>query len=239
MKRYKLLGINIDQIEQEELYSYILKLSEDEKPHHIVLLDTYLLVKALFNKQLHDYINSASLVLPISRGISFGVSFLKLGVKKIYNYYNFVIGLLLYFCDYERFIYILGGKKKNIEKLDKNIKDSFPGIRLVGRYHGQYKKSFEKDLLLAIKKTCPSLILVGLPPIKQEFWIAINRHKFNKGVFVGVGEFVNIVSERGNSESFKNRAREYKISRKYKNPLRFLYYVIYVLLLILSKITKR
>lgn len=237
MRRVKLFGINIDCTEKEEIYPYLLKISEDSKPHHIVLLDTYLLMRALFNNELKTFINSAALVVPVSKGIRFGLSFLKINFKATYNYFSFIIGLLLYFCEHERFIYILGGKKKNMEKLEKNIKDSFPGIRLVGRYHVQYKKSFEKDLLTAIKKTTPSLVLIGMKPIKQERWIATNINKFNKGIFVGVGEFVNIVS--GDIYSYRKKNKEYKINRKYKNPFRFFYYILYVILLLFAKIFKK
>ncbi len=240
MKRFKLLGINIDSIDIDEVYRYILNISNSEKPGHIVLLDTYLLVKSIFNRNLHNFINSANLVIPISSGIKFGMKFLNLEVKKIYNYYNFLISLLLYFTEHDKFIYILGGKKKNIENVERNIKDSFQGIRLVGKYHAQYKRSFDNDLLTAIKKTSPALILVGMSSPKQEKWINSNMNKFSQGVFIGVGEFINIVGSRTDSFSSKySSSSSYKINRKLKNPLRIFYYMFYFILLIFNKIFKK
>ena len=82
MKRCKLLGINIDSIGPDEVYDKILKLTEYDRPTRVVLLDTYLLMKAQFNKNLFNMINSADIVLPISHGIRLGLKFFKKKLKK-------------------------------------------------------------------------------------------------------------------------------------------------------------
>lgn len=240
MKRHKLLTINVDSIGPEEIYDKILSLMSLDRPSHIVLLDTYLLMKAQFSRELFIVINTADLVIPISRGIKRGLKFLRKDVEKVYNYYNFLITLLLKFTEESKFVYILGGQKENIEKAERNLRDSFPGIRLVGRFHTQYKKNFEKDLIMAIKKASPALVLVGKKSPKQEKWIYRNKKAFNSGVFIGVGDFINIVGGKGRSPSSRStQAGTFAGKKIFKNPLRIyrlFYYILYGFLLLLSKI---
>ncbi len=243
MNRYKLLGINIDSISPDEVYEYIYQLTKLDKVSHIVFLDTYLLIKAQFNIELCNYINSAALVIPISPGIKLGLKFINRKVEKIYNYFNFTINLLMNFTEKKEFIYILGGDQRIIDKADKNIRDSFPGIRLVGRFHMNYKTEFEKDLITAIKKATPSLILVGKKSPKQEKWIYKKKNNFKKGIFLGVRDFIEIVGgkKKSPSDEIINSGFRKMISIII-NPfrlLRIIYYIIYVFLLILSKISKR
>jgi len=244
MNQLKLLGLKIDSIGTDEVYNYILKLSSaKEKSAYVALLDVYLLMKAQFNRTLFKYIYNADLILPVSGGIKFGLKFLNKKVEKIYNYFNFTINLLLNFTEKKKFVYILGGRRNLIEKVDKNIRDSFPGIRLVGRYHAEYKKSFEEDLLTAIRKATPALTLVGMNRPYQEKWLARNIKKFNSGVVIGVADFVNIVGGKGKSPKDKMiESGFYYIFKFIKNPFkifRLFYYFLYIILLLLSKISQR
>jgi N-acetylglucosaminyldiphosphoundecaprenol N-acetyl-beta-D-mannosaminyltransferase len=240
MPRYNLLNIPIDIYEQNELIEKIIKLSESNKPSRIILIDTYMLLKAKFRKDIYNLIVTADLVLPISAGIKFGLNFLNKKIDKVYNFYNFLISLLLAFSEKNKFIYVLGGKKKYIGKVDKNLRDSFPGIRIVGTYHSQYKKSFEENLITAIRKASPSLILVGDKSPKQDKWIFKMKNRFDQGVFIGVGEFINIVGGKGNSPSDRSvQSGSHSIKKFARNPLKFyraFIYLFFIPMLIAEKI---
>lgn len=240
MKRYKLIGINVDSISPDEVYQYILRLSELGKPCHVVLLDTYLIAKARLNKKLRAVINSADLVIPVTIGIKYGLKFFNIKVAKVYNYFQFLINLLLHFTDEKKFIYVLGGKKKLIEKVDRNIKDSYPGIRLVGRYHGQYKKDFEKDLLTAIKKASPALFLYGGKSPKQEKWIFSRKNNFKNCVIIGVGNFINIVGGKSKAPNDMILFSKFLcFMRVFKTPFRFMNFIFFLFALLYYKLFKR
>ncbi|HOJ64459.1 MAG TPA: WecB/TagA/CpsF family glycosyltransferase [Spirochaetota bacterium] len=236
MTNLKLLGINVDSISEEEIYDYILILSKQERPIQIVLLDTYLLMKAKFNKELANIINSSELVIPISKGIKFGLGFFKKKVDHVYNYFSFIIKLLAHFTDFKKNIYILGGNERTIKRAEKNIKSSFPGIRLMGRYHIHYKKDFEKDLITAIRKTDPALTIISMKRPKQEKWIAARLSNFKSGVFIGVENFIDIIGSRSSSERNINKS-SYRGKIIARNPFRIFYYIFYLILLIIAKIT--
>jgi N-acetylglucosaminyldiphosphoundecaprenol N-acetyl-beta-D-mannosaminyltransferase len=239
MRRFKLLGINVDSISESEIYEKIISLSEKDNSSQIIMLDTFLLIKAKFNRELHNIINSADLVLPISPGIKFGLAFFKIKLEKVYNFFYLTIRLLTFLTDEKKNIYILGGKKKSINKAEKNIRDSFPGIRLMGKYSVDYKKDFEDKLISAIQKVSPSLVLVSMKRPKQEKWIFSKKAKFKKSVFIGVERFINILGGKELSPNDKLlQSGTYSINKLIKRPFRIFYYIIYLVLLLIYKIFK-
>lgn len=230
MARYTLLGINVDLLTEEEIFDRIMELSEGDKPEHVILLDTYLLMKAQFDKALAQIINSAALVIPISKGVVNGLKFVTGQTGEFHNFFNLTIRLLSRLTDFKRNIYMIGGKnEKVIRKAETNVKGSFPGIRLMGTYHMGYKKPFEKNLITAMQKTSPSLVIVSTGRPKQEQWIARNKKGFPKGVFLGVEDFVQIIGGKD-----KNASRK-KIPVVDKNFFRFIYFIDYGFALLFNK----
>ncbi len=193
MVRTKLLGVNVDSISEDEVYEKIMKLTEIEKPSQVILLDTKLLMRAVFCKEIRDVINNADLVIPISKNIRGALKFLKTDVESIYNFFSFTIRIINHSCDYHKFVYFLGGRKNQMKRIEKNIRDSFPGIRFVGNFHTHYKKNFEDKLLLAMRKAGAHIIIISMKRPKLERWIYSNKSKFKNGVFIGVENFVEIV----------------------------------------------
>jgi len=235
--RYKLLGLNVDNISDSEVYEKILELSKLERPSQVILLDTFLLMRAKFSRELSDIINQADLVLPISPGVKFGLNFLKRKTDKVYNYFNFTIRLLTYLTEDKKNIYILGGHKKYSEIIEKHIRDSFPGIRLMGRYWINYKKDFEPKLITAMQKVDPSLILISMARPKQEKWIYSRKKHFKSGVFLGVTNFADIlIGKKKSPKDKKIQSTGYGMTRMFKNPLRVFYYFYYFILLLIYKI---
>ncbi|MCG8569970.1 MAG: WecB/TagA/CpsF family glycosyltransferase [Spirochaetes bacterium] len=236
MNRCKLLGIQVDSISEEDVYDRVVDLSDTNKARQVILLDTYLLMKARFNKDLRNIINAADLVLPISLGIKFGLSFFNKKVE-IFNYFSFAIRLLSHFTEKSKNIYILGGSKNIIEKAEKNVKQSFPGIKLMGKYHTKYKKDFEPKLLTAIQKTSPALVLISMNRPKQEKWIAKHSHQFPEGVFIGVENFVEILGGRKASPAQNtNQSLMFSFKKILKRPLFIFDYFIYIFLLFIYKL---
>ena len=238
VERLKLIGVNVDSISEEEVYERILRLSEMGKPAQIVLLDTALLIKARLNKELLNCINSSDLVLPVSAGVRNGLRFFNHKVH-IFNYFYFTIRLLSFFTDHKKIVYMLGGSKKIIDKAEKNVKQSFPGIKLMGKYHTQYKKDFEPKLITAIRKIEPALVVVSMKRPKQEKWIAAKKAKLNQGVFLGVENFVDILGGKLLSPSDRIVHSTLASCKKiFKKPLRIFDYILYFNILIVYKLFK-
>lgn len=239
MERLNLLGVNVDSISEEEIYERILKLSESGQSSQIVLLNTALLIKAKLNKKLRKVINSSELVIPISNGVRFGLSFIHKKKVEIFNSFTFAIRLLSYFTDNKKVVYILGGNRKIIEKAERNIKESFPGIKLLGKYHITYKRDFEPKLITNIQKISPDLLIMSMRRGKQERWLAKNRKHFNHGAMLGVENFIDMLGGKLLSPSDKLfHSFKHSFKKTVKRPVRAIDYSLYFIFLLFNKLFK-
>ena len=141
--RVTLLKIPLDIVKPEELPKIISNLIKEKNPpdqqngQNIVLLSLWDLLRARRNKEYYKYINDAALVIPISKSIVTGLKFLT--GQKVYRYmpFKFIVSLLSTFEKQEYPLFLLGGKNKILKKAEKNIRSTFPLIKIIGRYEGQ------------------------------------------------------------------------------------------------------
>jgi N-acetylglucosaminyldiphosphoundecaprenol N-acetyl-beta-D-mannosaminyltransferase len=174
-QRVKLLNVPIDIIAPEQLGGLVYELLKDKKEHNIVLLSLWDLLRARRSGDYRSYIQRASLVIPISKSLVSGIKFLS--GEKAYRYmpFDFIVTLLTILEAREFSCYLLGGKTKIILKTEKNIRQTFPKLRIVGRFPGYFKRHDEPTIIKAIKKASPSLLLAGKGIRGEEKWIARNN----------------------------------------------------------------
>ena len=115
------------------------------------------------------------------------------------------------------------------------IKTLYPNINIVGTYNGyDYNKD---DVFKDIVKRQPDIVLVALGIPSQEKLIYKYLHKFNKGIFVGVGGSFDVLS------GYKKRAPKIfiklnlewlyrlvcepqRIKRFYNNNIKFIFKIL-------------
>jgi N-acetylglucosaminyldiphosphoundecaprenol N-acetyl-beta-D-mannosaminyltransferase len=85
-------------------------------------------------------------------------------------------------------VYLLGGRKEHLQRTEKNLRASFPRLRVVGRYAGYYASRVEQDIITAIRKAGPRLILVGSGVPGGELWALRHRKQLTPGVSLWVGD---------------------------------------------------
>lgn len=196
LQRVNLLKVPIDIIAPEHLGSVVYDLLKDGKEHNIVLLSLWDLLRARRNNDYRSYVLRASLVIPISKSLISGVKFLT-GKKAVrYMPFDFIISILTVLETREFSCYLLGGKLKVLQKTEKNIRETFPRLRIVGRYPGYFKKQSEATIIQAIKKASPSLLLVGKGVRGEERWIAKNNVALGNGMRLWCSDIFDVFAEK-------------------------------------------
>lgn len=102
------------------------------------------------------------------------------------------IELLKYANEMNKSVYFFGAKQEVLEKLKEKVNDTYPNIKIVGLQHGytdEYDKVFE-DIL----KKKPDIVLIALGMPKQEQLLYKYFDKFRKGILVGVGGSLDVIS---------------------------------------------
>jgi N-acetylglucosaminyldiphosphoundecaprenol N-acetyl-beta-D-mannosaminyltransferase len=95
--------------------------------------------------------------------------------------------------------FLFGGTPQCLTELQEAIGARFPDVTVAGVLSPPFRRWEEADLAsftAAIKTADPDFIWVALGGIKQEEWIADNLHRFNRGVFLAVGDAFELLAGR-------------------------------------------
>ncbi|MDR3115020.1 MAG: WecB/TagA/CpsF family glycosyltransferase [Treponema sp.] len=163
---------------------------------NIILLSLWDFLRARRNKEYRAYVLSAALVIPISKSLVGGAWFISNKQVPRYMPFDFVVRLLASLEERELSLYLLGGKLRTLRKAEKNIRQTFPHLRIVGRYAGTFKKAQEKSILEAIRKASPSLLLVGKGIAGGEQWIARHDAQLPGGLRLWCSDLYEIFAEQ-------------------------------------------
>ena len=242
-KRIYLLDIPVDSISLDNLEAKTKEMLSDKQVHQIVFITTLDLLKARRNAEYEQCLRNASLVIPTTKGLISGANFVK--KKKLIRHmpFEFVIRLLGALENQNQSLYLLGQKQQELTTVENNLRTSFPKLRIVGRYVGFFPRELQGDIITAIKKASPSLLLVGRGLLGRDMWVYSMRKHLNPGIILWCSECFEIFS--GKKERTPKAAWEsgtYRISDLFRRPWRFLrifVYLYYGILLIIHRIKER
>ena len=183
------------------------------------------------------------MVLPVSKSILRGARFLKKNVPVRYNQFTAVISILSVLENHYKSLYLFGGRKKSLMAAEKNVRATFPSLQIVGRYVGYYPKTVEDDIVQAIFKASPPLVLVSEGLREKDCWSYLRRNRFSSSIFLYYRDCIGIFSERIKRVKEKTFDRGLEIwSEIIHNPLKvFLLfpYIYYILSLVWYRLFKR
>ncbi len=242
VNRISVLGVPLDILPPEGIEDLVLRFA-DGKNHQIVLLSLWDLMRARRSGEFRTMIAGASLVLPISLSITKGARFLRRSEPVRYMPFDFVVKLLAALEKRTKSVYILGSTKTSIQKAEGNIKSTFPGLRVVGRYAGRYPKQMEPSIVEAVKKATPSLLLVGSGVPGREKWIPRNLARFNSGIYLWCSDLFEVFAERRSKPSKPLFRKGFEwlplLLRRPWKSYRLFIYLWYNILILIARIRRR
>lgn len=238
--RINFLKVPLDIVPPEELEATILDLLSRNGSQHIMLVTLWDVLRARRKGEFRSMVTDAALVLPISKSLVGGARFLKKQVPYRYHPFNFIISALTVLDGYRKSVYLFGAHQQSLLKAERNVKSTFPGLSIVGRYTGYFHRNMERNIMTAISKSHPSLLLVGDGIPGGQRWIYRNRSRLHSGIFLWNNEVIDVFSERKRrvSEALFDRGLEY-LPLVVKNPLRIFrifQYIWYTILLLFSRL---
>ena len=229
--RISLLRVPLDIVPSEELSDTVCDLllnqpspdSENKKQgHDVILLSLWDLLRARRSGEYRDYVYHASMVVPISKSLVSGARFLTGKIPVRYMPFYFFIDLLSILESREFTVYLLGGKEKVLKRVENNIHQTFPRLRIVGRCKASFRKQDESAIVETIRKTDPHLLIVGGGIRGGELWIARNGAKLNRGLRIWCSDLFDVFAEKRGRPVQKvfNLGLE-AFYYFFRNPLRF------------------
>lgn len=131
-------------------------------------------------------------IVPDGIGIVKGANMLGYKVKERIPGIEIAWSLLKLGNKQQKTIYLLGASEEVKEKTVEKIKTDYPNLKVLGAVNG-YGKDKDKDFE-EIKKANPDIVLVALGIPAQEKLIYKHLNNFKKGIFVGVGGSLDVIS---------------------------------------------
>ncbi len=187
VRRIKLLDVPLDAVDPDVAAKALEELLENGEHNQVVFLSLRGLLRARADAELMRCLREAALVLPVSLALVSGARFLRAGSPSLFNTFEYTIRILSVIEKSKGSVYLLGARKQVLEVAEENLRGSFHGIRVVGRFFGFFPKQVEGDIVTAIKKSSPSMLLVGNGVPGREKWISRHRRELNPGISLWAG----------------------------------------------------
>jgi N-acetylglucosaminyldiphosphoundecaprenol N-acetyl-beta-D-mannosaminyltransferase len=242
-KRSSLFNVPIDTIHEQDIENSIKTMLADDKSHQICFLSFRGYLKAKLSYKYWSMLKNASLVIPVSKSLVKAVKFLGHGEPVRYMPFEFIIRFLGSLEKLEKTLYLVGSKPLTLQKSWNNLKDSFPGIRIIGRHVGKFSYTQEQNIITAIQKAEPACILTGRGVPKNEKWATNLREHIKTGIIIYNSDCYDIFSGKKKKPAKRlwNVGLEHLFSALFFPPKWFLGfpYLIFYIQLLFSKIKNR
>jgi N-acetylglucosaminyldiphosphoundecaprenol N-acetyl-beta-D-mannosaminyltransferase len=260
VKRIKVLNVPVDAVDPDMAVKAVEGLLENGQHNQIVFLSVRGLLKARRDAEFARCIREAALVLPISLAIVSGSRFLGTGPRpgtaqgrhvqggtnaarlSLYNPFEFVIRVLSLIERMKGSVYLLGSRKEILETAEVNLAGSFHGVRIVGRYYGYFPREIEGNIVTAIKKSSPNLLMVGKGAGGGDKWLLRHKRDFNPGVSLWIGNCLEIFAGKERQPSKKLHAAGLGgLTGIWRKPWKIVFifpYIWFFLLLLVHRIFK-
>lgn len=174
---------------QKELYDRLIY----DKKTFIITANPETLMTGKENREFDSILcGKNSIITPDGIGVVKGANQVGYHVKERVTGVDIVKYLFSILDKEGRSLYLFGAKPDIVNTLAKKVSDKYPGIQIVGTVDGYVD---DKDAVfddMAIKK--PDVVLVALGIPMQEIMINRHFHKFDKGIFIGVGGAFDVLS---------------------------------------------
>jgi len=232
--RIKLLTIPLDILPDEDIEQTVMDMLDKGEPQHIVFITIWDLLRARRDAEFRAMLEQAALCLPLSKSLLKAAQFLKLPVPIRRDSFDMIIRILNIIDSHYKTLYILGGRAQNLLDAERNVHVTFPGIGIVGRFNGFYRKSMEPDIILSIVKAHPALLIAGNGIPGGARWIYRNKNKLPASIFIHDNDIIDIFAKRKKriSDAAFRKGHEFW-PQLLRNPFKVFYVFRYLLFLLI------
>lgn len=192
-KKVSILGVPFVRLTKKELVRQLDERIQTGQKAFVVTANPEIVMKANEDRNYMDTIRQADYITADGIGIVKAAQILGDPLPERVAGFDTLVDLLQ-LADQKRYsIYLLGAAEEVLEKTVANIQKDYPNVNIAGFHNGFFdweNNSIDEE----IQSRKPDLIFVALGLPRQENWISQNLHKFEKGVFMGVGGSFDVLA---------------------------------------------
>lgn len=195
MDKLSIMGVRIDNLSMDEVLKIAEEKIEKDEQYIIYTPNTEFIMMCQKDKEFLNLMNESDINIPDGIGLIYAGKIKKHPLKEKVGGYDLSVNLLKMANDKGLKLYVVGGKPGVAEAAMENVREKYPGIKIVGTQHGYFKgthlgkKGHEEEIAVIedINKHQPHILFVGFGAKKQELWIENNKDLINANVIIGNG----------------------------------------------------
>lgn len=188
-KSCNILSVNIAVTNMKSVIYYLTKNLEKLRGEYVCVSNVHTTVMAYNDVSYREVQNNAAIAVPDGKPLSL--------VCRIRGYKNAqrvagpdLMPEILKISEREGYRhYFYGSTEQTLESLEKNLREKYPNLNIVGTYSPPFRKLTKEEderIVRKINETKPDFVWVGLGAPKQERWMYEHKGRVN-GVMLGVG----------------------------------------------------
>lgn len=186
----EILGINFDNMTQEEINARGAQLLREDRFHYVVTPNPEFILAAEKDPEFLRVLNGADLVLPDGIGVVYSAKILGTPLKARLPGIEFGEAMLDALNEMGGRLFLLGAKPGVAEEAGRRILESHPNIVLCGTQDGYFKD--EQEVLVKVADAKPDLLFVCLGAPKQEKWMARWGQHTGAKLAIGMGGALDV-----------------------------------------------
>jgi len=190
-----ILGLHFTKKNFNDMIGIISERIHEQKKSFIVTANPEIVMHSLEDKEYRQVLDKADYIVPDGIGIIIASKIVGSPLKERVTGYDLMISLLQKADKDGLSIFLLGGREDINDEAANNIRNTYSNVKIVGQQHGFFDLN-DPQMAEKIERLSPDIIFVALGFPRQEKWIAQHYSIFTKGIFIGVGGSIDVLSGR-------------------------------------------
>ena len=221
----RVLGTRVDAMTYGQAFERTLQMAAAGGVHAVAAANTHLVAEARMNRDFADVLEGFDLVLPDGMPLVWALRLDGHEIhERVYGPYFMEHALRHSPATVRHFFF--GSSERCLMRLQEAARKLNPHIHITGVLSptfGEWNRSTEEDVIDRIRAAHADFVWVALGGVRQETWIAKNRHHFQRGVFLAVGDaFPLLAGLRGFAPGWMQRLGLTWLHRSLLEPRRML-----------------
>ena len=191
------MGLPINSLKADDVVETLERLILSGGTHQICTVNVDIWLNALADPHLHRIMAGSTLLLPDGMPLVWAAGLLGCPLVERVTGVDLVPRLAELSARKGYGIFLLGAKPGVAERAGKLLKDTYPGVRIVGTYAPVEENLIRMDhneILSQIHAVKPDILLVAFGNPKQEKWIWMHRKRLGVPLAMGVGGSFDILA---------------------------------------------
>jgi N-acetylglucosaminyldiphosphoundecaprenol N-acetyl-beta-D-mannosaminyltransferase len=192
----QILGIPVHVVTYETAFQAVVSAAAKTGTLAVAAANTHLIGEAYSNPEFAEVLGSFDLIMPDGMPLVWALWLEGHEIQdRVYGPYFMEYALINSTPNLRH--YFFGGTEACLCRLQTKAHELNPNIQIVGAVSppfGHWDEATETRLIDDINASHADFIWVALGGVKQETWIAKNRHRFHHGAFLAVGDAFTLVA---------------------------------------------